>query len=369
MRETIRFGQLGEGSLTRAHEGATWYSVINYKGRQFEWSTRTTDLKAAKKFHKQKLDGLAVDRQGKGELVTPAHERLLFAALLEDLERSYTTRQLKSWRTTRSHLVPLKAYFKGWRAVDVTFRAVERYTAQRQKAGLKNATINRELELLRRALKLGHDHQLLLTVPKVEMLAEHNTRTGFFERATLEAVVAALPEYLKDFTRFAYVTGMRLNEVRSIRWADVDRAVGALQLRSENAKTGEGRTVMLAGDTAELIERRWHDRPFTRVTGRPFVSELVFHRQGKPIGDFRRSWKTACRAAGVPERTFHDLRRSAVRNMDRAGVSRHVAMRITGHKSESTYQRYNIVSEADLRLAAQKNQFYLDTLPVKRDVQ
>lgn len=90
-------------------------------------------------------------------------------------------------------------------------------------------------------------------------------------------------------------------------------------------------------------------------------------RQGKPIGDFRRAWKTACRAAGVPERTFHDLRRSAVRNMDRAGVSRHVAMRITGHKSESTYQRYNIVSEADLRLAAQTNQLYLDTLPLRRE--
>jgi integrase len=68
----------------------------------------------------------------------------------------------------------------------------------------------------------------------------------------------------------------------------------------------------------------------------------------------RRSWKTACKDAGVPGRLLHDLRRSAVRNLERARVTRSVAMRMIGHKTESVYRRYAIVSESDLREAAAK---------------
>jgi integrase len=164
------------------------------------------------------------------------------------------------------------------------------------------------------------------------------------------------------------ITGMRKGEIASLRWEDVDREVGAVRLKAENAKTGEARTLMLVGDLAELMDRRWNARLFTRLTGTPFVSEYVFHRKGQPIEDFRGPWERACAAAGVPGLLFHDLRRSAARNMDRAGVSRHVAMAISGHKTESMYQRYNIVSEADLRAAAAKTQLYLDTLPTQRSI-
>jgi hypothetical protein len=62
-----------------------------------------------------------------------------------------------------------------------------------------------------------------------------------------------------------------------------------------------------------------------------------------------KAWRTACQDAGVPGRILHDFRRTAVRNLERAGVPRSVAMKITGHKTESVYQRYAIVSDADLR--------------------
>jgi integrase len=171
---------------------------------------------------------------------------------------------------------------------------------------------------------------------------------------------------LRDFTRFAYLTGWRKGEIISLKWTDVDRDAGAIRLRPEAAKTGRGRTVMLEGDLAELIERRWKSRLFEKH-GNVRVTELVFHRAGKPVGDFKKAWATACQAAGVAGKLFHDLRRTAARNMVRAGVPERVAMMVTGHVTRCMFDRYNIVSEDDLRMAAQKTTMYVDTLPTKRE--
>ncbi len=131
--------------------------------------------------------------------------------------------------------------------MEIIYRAVEKYTEVRLKAKKSNATVNRELELLRRSLRLAKDRGLLLSLPKISLLPEHNTRQGFFERPELEGLVAALPEHLADMARFPYFTGMRLGEIKSLRWEDVDREVGALRLRVEHAKTGDARTMMLVG--------------------------------------------------------------------------------------------------------------------------
>lgn len=366
--EKVAVGKRGDGSLIRVEGQANWYSVLCVRGKQHEISTGTPDLKLAKRVHRQKLDELAAERQGLKQFTTPQHRRLQFASLLDDLVSDYRVRRVKSFSSVLSHLKPLREHFGDWRALDITYRAIETYITTRREDAKSNATINRELELLRRALRLAHDRQLLPSIPKVRVLPENNTRQGFFERPDLEAVVASLPGYLQDLTRFAYLTGWRKGEIISLKWTDVDRDAGAIRLRPEAAKTGRGRTVMLEGDLAELVDRRWEARLFEK-DGNVRVAGLVFHRESEPLGDFRKAWATACQAAGVPDKLFHDLRRTAARNMVRAGVPERVAMAVTGHITRSMFDRYNIVSEDDLRMAAQKTTIYVDTLPTARFTQ
>jgi Phage integrase family len=102
-----------------------------------------------------------------------------------------------------------------------------------------------------------------------------------------------------------------------------------------------------------LIERRWTTRTY-ETSGGPALAEFVFHQDGIPVGDIRKAWAAACKAAGVPGLRFHDLRRSGIRNMTRSGVPPSIAMSISRHRTISTFLRYDIASQEDKREALRK---------------
>src|SRR5262249_39779814 len=148
-----------------------------------------------------------------------------------------------------------------------------------------------------------------------------------------------------------------------LRWSDVDLENRRIRLRRENSKTEEPRVIVLTGELLGLVQRRWTARQYRTKLGSA-LSEWVFHRCGQPIVDFRDAWALACKTALVPGLLFHDLRRSAVRNMEKSGaVTQSVAMRITGHKTDSVYRRYRIVDEADIERALQKTQESINQSP------
>ena len=91
-------------------------------------------------------------------------------------------------------------------------------------------------------------------------------------------------------------------------WSDVDRAHGRITLRV-HTKTAEPRVLTLVGELGDLIERRWQAREYTVAKDTSALSPSVFHRNGQPVGDFRKAWARACTAAGVAGTLFHDLRR------------------------------------------------------------
>ena len=164
-----------------------------------------------------------------------------------------------------------------------------------------------------------------------------------------------------DIAWFCYDTGWRnKSEAFPLKWAQGGWAGGFVRLEPGTTKNREGRAFPMTPALRAILERRLE---FTRRCERTQARIIpwVFHRKGEPVKSMKKFWRTACEDAGVPGRLMHDLRRTAVRNLERAGVSRSVAMKMTGHKTESVYRRYAIVSEVDLREAGAK----LARLPLK----
>jgi integrase len=140
-----------------------------------------------------------------------------------------------------------------------------------------------------------------------------------------------------------------------MKWSQIDRAAG--EVRLWDTKNGEPRVLPLEGELAEIFERRWKAREWKDADNMTRISPLVFHFEGREVGDFRKAWRAACLRAGVVgKKPFHDFRRSAARNMIRAGTPQRVVQQITAHKTAAMFDRYNIVSTDDMRRAGSREQ-------------
>ena len=159
---------------------------------------------------------------------------------------------------------------------------------------------------------------------------------------------------MRGIAQFAYVTGWRVNsEVVPPEWRQVHLAGGTVRLEPGMGKTGDPRTFPITKALHTLLEaQRKLTNKVQRQRGK--VIALVFHQNGDKIKRFDKTFKVAATAAGLPATIPHDLRRCGVRNLVRAGIPEHVAMQMTGHKTRSVFERYNIVSEGDFKDAARK---------------
>ncbi len=238
------------------------------------------------------------------------------------------------------------------RAAEFTSDQIKRYVANRRSEKAADATINRELELIKRSFALGArcDPPKVARIVHVSMLTEDNVRTGFLDDAGYLALRNELPEYLRPIFVVAYHVGNRLGELRWLLWPQVDFDHNQIRLNPGTTKNKKGRTLPIYGEMREwlLMQKSIRDTKF------PACRYVFFQNDGRPIGDFRKAWASATKRAGQTGLLFHDLRRSAIRNMRIAGIQENVAMEISGHRTRSVLDRYNIVSGRDLADAASK---------------
>ncbi|MGB8990225.1 MAG: site-specific integrase, partial [Candidatus Sulfotelmatobacter sp.] len=259
------------------------------------------------------------------------------------------------WKT---HLEP---FFHKLPVDDLNTDLVQRYCAKREKEQASGATINRELAILKRAFHLAMKRTppKVRACPVIPMYKESAPRTGFLEDAQYTPLAMECSKvglWLRAMLTTAYSFAFRKGELLSLRVKQIDLANGTIRLETGTTKNGEGRVVKMTREVATLltacvIGKEPDDFVFSRPDKKLKNGALV---KGKPVTGFRKIWKTVCTRAGVPSLLFHDLRRSGVRNLRRLGVQESVAMRISGHKTRSVFERYNIVDEADLADAASR---------------
>jgi integrase len=372
------------GVVYRQKGRTTWMLKYYRDGRPMYESSGTDIKDEARKTLRIREGDIA-----KGIPITSKTGRVRFEDAAKDLENDYQVNNRRSLdelkRRIRLHLEP----FFGHRKMSaITTSDVRAFIAKRlgdvivvRKATTKtlpdgqviettpaitkapsHGEINREVTALKRMFTLAVQAGKLLHRPHIPMLREDNVRVGFFEPDQFQSVHRHLPDALQPVITFAYITGWRItSEILPLEWRNVDFQSGEVRLDAGTTKNREGRVFKMTTALRAMLEEQHAacERLKNAGTICPWVFfRVVAEKRGgkklpRPILRFNKAWANACSAAGCPGRIPHDLRRTAIRNMVRAGVPERVAMTLSGHKTRSVFERYNIVSDGDLDRAAE----------------
>jgi integrase len=346
----------GEGGLFLIKGSPIWYTKV--KGRRKSTGTRIKE--EAKHILKARLGRELLGIADPADLrrITYEDARAALIADYKNNERA-SLKTLKDGTLTVDGMKYVDKFFAGRPVVDISRDDVQSFIESRRRDGAAPATINRNTALLHRMLELLALDNQHLHIPEFQKLREPKARQGFCEREDFTKLFDAIgttatdnPELLQTFVLFLYTVGCRSGEAKLLRWNQVDLSERVIRVEDEQTKNREPREIPLADDVYERLKAT----PAAKRIG------LLF-----PVGCYRKAWQSACVKAGlgtldksvkvnggyglyaglVP----HDLRRSAVRNLRKAGVDQTVAMRVSGHKTVSVFQRYNIVDSNDTKEA------------------
>jgi len=333
--------QYGTGSVIKLEGSRFWYILYRVDGRQIRESSKSESKMEAEKLLQKRMGESGLGLAPEQDVKNVKYENIRDAWLASN----------KNGYGAIKHL---NAFFAGRRVISIDTDLLRVYIDHRRKDGAADATTRRSLNDLRAMMNQARKEGKLRAadIPHFPMVAlkAGKIRKGFVEPAQFEKVRKALPENLQPLVTFLYFTGCRIGAARQITWDMVSKNCDEISLPGTITKSGESLVLPLTGaglkEVASLLRKR-------------------FRTDGGPVFDttnLRVAWNKACVAAGLGTMagrlraglTIHDLRRSAVRNLIRAGVSRTVAMAISGHKTEHVFERYNITDSSDVRAALEK---------------
>lgn len=340
----------GDGQVYK--RGDTFWICYWHRGQRYRKSAKTTSETVARKLLRERLAD-----SGRGRTAAITSSKVTFEQMAQAYLNDYRTNGKRSLKSAKGNVEQLRKFFGDDLAIDIKtpairefIRAMQEKPHQRGKR-YANASINRYLSALKRMFNLMIVDEVLEAAPHVPMLEENNARQGTAEPADFARFCRFLPDYLRSAAEFAYISAWRKGEVRSLEWRDVNLSTREIRLRPEHSKNKTARVIPLSGRLLEIIEGAGANRQFD--------CPYVFHRGNESIGDFRKAWETARKAAGLHKLLFHDLRRSGCTNMRRAGIDESTVMKVSGHKTVSTFRRYKIEATRDIQEGLERLDSYI----------
>lgn len=353
----------GTGTVTQGRRPETWELRYTPKdcgrlSKTIEATSRKDAEDALSEWRKQ------LDRQQNPGVKIPCFQ--LFELHLADMRRLGRSARniLDQEKKMRKHLVP---FFGNRETAAVTLADINKYIDFRLCQCAKPATINRELANLRRSFNCGvEQHVITDPLPKYRALKEDNVREGFVEEEVYRAMLANLPSHQQMLFCFARYLGIRKGELLEFRWEWLlpfwreDEPI--IKIPGRYCKSGKPHTVPIYHPEMKMFVEM-------ALAARDPKCPYVFQFRGKQLKNTRTGWDKARQAAGVPDLIFHDTRRTAIRLMEQAGIPRHEAMQISGHKTESIYKRYDIAAEKGAVEAGKKLRRHFERLEADRVIQ
>lgn len=338
----------------KADGSFTYWTKFRRDGKLIRTNTNTDNRAKAQRFLREQIGNI---KQGVDPRVDV--RKVTYQQIRDNLVKHYDTYGKRDAKEYMKRLRHLDAFFARHRAVAITEDEVTRYVRHRQGQDTRptpegeipgvHASINRELAVLKKMLRRACQGRLLVHVPAIEMLDERPPRRGFVEQDTFEMIRKNLPGDLQVVAVLGYTYGMRLQEVLGLEWEkNIDWAARQIVLHAGETKNDEPRTLPFTDEVEVLLrEQRAYVRAHVdKLPGKQFPAYVFPLLPGdyvrpKYLGSrrlsLRRAWLAATKAAGVEGLLFHDLRRSAVRNLVRAGVAPQVAQTVSGHKSADVF--------------------------------
>jgi integrase len=321
--------------------GKTYWIAYSFRGNVIRESAKTEDPKKAVKFLDQRLKRR--DAKGRAFIDPSKEEKWTLDDLEARIKAEYIRKKNRSFDVVERCLKHVKSHFPFHRLVDIDKTEIHNYQQARLDQGAERSTVNLECAYLRFGLRIMFSAGEISELPQIKLLEGENVREGFLNRPEFDAICEELRRNKRvkddviDIVRFLYNCAWRKGEAQKLEWSKFDPYDWVFRLSRKDEKTKSPRTLTLVGENREIIERRLAKR----LPECPYV----FHRNGKPIKRFDRAFNSACKEAELTGIVPHDMRRSAIRNFTKAGVGESEGMSISGHRTNSTYKRYNIIDE------------------------